>query len=88
MIIYCVVDSGRGPSQSLFTRSEWKDLGEILNRTSHCDILIELKSALSSYAWATDSQMKEKLKQPLTRLCARYLYLEKRRGNALNPVGM
>ena len=50
-------------------------------------MLAMLKKTLQTNTWSQDEQLTHSLKQPLLRLCARYLYLEKRRGFALNPVG-
>ena len=48
----------------------------------------ELQRLLKSNAWLENSQLVIFLKDPLMRLCARYLYLEKHRSSALNSVGM
>ncbi|KAK6641427.1 hypothetical protein RUM44_013138 [Polyplax serrata] len=46
----------------------------------------ELRKLLSSNAWTDDKELVSLLERPLTRLCARYLYLEKRRGYAFDSV--
>ncbi|XP_069689854.1 malonyl-CoA decarboxylase, mitochondrial-like [Periplaneta americana] len=46
----------------------------------------ELKQLFKTNGWATDSKLVILLEVPLMRLCARYLYLEKRRGYALDNV--
>ena len=46
-----------------------------------------LKKTLANNYWAQDDNMICALKDPLQRLCVQYLYVEKRRGYALNPVG-
>lgn len=43
---------------------------------------------LRSGNWITDQTLVESFREPLMRICAHYLYNEKRRGYALNPVGM
>lgn len=72
-------DHGRN---ELFTDSECKEISEItgspLNET--------LKALLSSNEWVTSEKLVEALQGPLMRLCAWYLYGEKHRGYALNPV--
>ncbi|XP_054565986.1 malonyl-CoA decarboxylase, mitochondrial isoform X2 [Eptesicus fuscus] len=72
-------DHGRN---ELFTDSECKEISEItgspLNET--------LKVLLSSNEWATSEKLAKALQAPLMRLCAWYLYGEKHRGYALNPV--
>lgn len=47
----------------------------------------ELKRLFKTNSWATDSKLVSLLEMPLMRLCAGYLYLEKRRGYALDNVG-
>lgn len=48
----------------------------------------ELKELFKTNSWANDSKLVALLEAPLMRLCAGYLYLEKRRGYALDNVGM
>ncbi|KAJ9583825.1 hypothetical protein L9F63_021828 [Diploptera punctata] len=51
------------------------------------DILwTELKQLVKTNGWVSDSKLIPLLEKPLMRLCARYLYLEKRRGYALDNV--
>ncbi|XP_071819206.1 malonyl-CoA decarboxylase, mitochondrial-like [Apostichopus japonicus] len=45
-----------------------------------------IKEILTTNSWSLSEDLKTILKQPLMRLCARYLLTEKRRGYALNPV--
>jgi malonyl-CoA decarboxylase len=47
----------------------------------------ELKELFKTNGWANDSKLVALLEVPLMRLCAGYLYLEKRRGYALDNVG-
>lgn len=46
----------------------------------------ELKQLFKTNGWASDSKLVSLLEAPLMRLCAGYLYLEKRRGYALDNV--
>lgn len=46
----------------------------------------ELKELFKTNGWANDSKLVALLEVPLMRLCAGYLYLEKRRGYALDNV--
>jgi malonyl-CoA decarboxylase len=48
----------------------------------------ELREVLKTNGWANDSKLVALLEAPLMRLCAGYLYVEKRRGYALDNVGM
>ncbi|XP_022438782.1 malonyl-CoA decarboxylase, mitochondrial isoform X3 [Delphinapterus leucas] len=72
-------DHGRN---ELLTDSECKEISKItggpVNET--------LKTILSSSEWAQSEQLVRALQAPLMRLCAWYLYGEKHRGYALNPV--
>ena len=45
------------------------------------------KDHVSQHSWLKNEDIMNAMKAPLLRLCARYLYLEKKRGNALNSVG-
>ena len=45
------------------------------------------KQMLNDHTWTNNEDILQLVKVPLMRLCARYLYIEKRRGHALNPVG-
>lgn len=47
----------------------------------------ELKRLFKTNGWVNDSKLVSLLEVPLMRLCAGYLYLEKRRGYALDNVG-
>lgn len=66
----------------LFTDSESKEISEVtggpINET--------LKVILSSNEWVKSETLVRVLQAPLMRLCAWYLYGEKHRGYALNPV--
>ena len=55
---------------------------------SHSSVYKNLKKTLSDNTWAHNDDLVCSLRAPLQRLCVQYLYLEKRRGYALNPVGM
>ncbi|XP_006087097.1 malonyl-CoA decarboxylase, mitochondrial isoform X7 [Myotis lucifugus] len=72
-------DHGRS---ELFTDSEYKEISAVtggpLNET--------LKALLSSNEWVKSEKLAKALQAPLMRLCAWYLYGEKHRGYALNPV--
>lgn len=51
-------------------------------------VLKTFKDLIQTHGWLQNEHICEVMKKPLMRLCARYLYIEKRRGFALNPVGM
>ncbi|KAM9607344.1 malonyl-CoA decarboxylase, mitochondrial [Trichechus inunguis] len=72
-------DHGRS---QLFTDSESKEISEIIGGP----INETLKVFLSSHEWVKSEKLVRMLRVPLMRLCAWYLYGEKHRGYALNPV--
>ncbi|XP_069871946.1 malonyl-CoA decarboxylase, mitochondrial-like [Dipodomys merriami] len=66
----------------LFTDSESRDIAEATGGPAH----ETLKAYLSSNEWVKSEKLVCALQAPLMRLCAWYLYGEKHRGYALNPV--
>ncbi|XP_004646618.1 malonyl-CoA decarboxylase, mitochondrial [Octodon degus] len=66
----------------LFTESECKEITEVIGGPVH----ETLKVLLGSSEWAQSEKLVQVLRAPLMRLCAWYLYGEKHRGYALNPV--
>jgi len=52
----------------------------------HASVLDFFKEQLNDYMWTKDSNLALVMRDPLMRLCANYLYLQKRRNYALNPV--
>ncbi|KFM56631.1 Malonyl-CoA decarboxylase, mitochondrial, partial [Stegodyphus mimosarum] len=59
---------------------------EILQSKEYPNIWNSFHSVISSNKWATEENLKEFLRMPLMKICAHYLYNEKRRSNALNSV--
>lgn len=54
----------------------------------NCDEVIKkLTKLLITNGWIQDETLAQILEFPFMRLCCRYLYLEKRRGYALDSVG-
>ncbi|KAJ6657192.1 hypothetical protein lerEdw1_002781 [Lerista edwardsae] len=67
---------------SPFTDPEYREISEITG-----DPAVEiLKRLLANNEWTRSEKLARVLQQPLMRLCAWYLYGEKHRGYALNPV--
>lgn len=66
----------------LFTESERQELSQI---TGDCTTET-LKKLLNNNEWVRSEKLVNALHSPLMRLCAWYLYGEKHRGYALNPV--
>ncbi|KAJ7997727.1 hypothetical protein DPEC_G00215120 [Dallia pectoralis] len=69
----------------LLTDPEWKEVAEVTN-TSSTSALDALRRLIGSGEWTRSERLVQVLEAPLMRLCAWYLYGEKRRGYALNPV--
>ena len=72
--------------QQLLTPSEIKSL-EAFRQTQNSSKLETFKQLVQSNQWLTREEAVMVMNGILLRLCARYLYLEKRRGLAFNPVG-
>ncbi|XP_054245459.1 malonyl-CoA decarboxylase, mitochondrial [Indicator indicator] len=66
----------------LFTESEWQEISEITGDSS----TETLKKLLNNNEWVRSEKLIKVLHSPFMRLCAWYLYGEKHRGYALNPV--
>lgn len=76
--------SGEGLEMSLFLTTEVEQM-EDLDLTTVSG-LEKFRKLLQLNSWAQDEKLIRQLEKTLMRLCARYLYIEKRRGYALNPV--
>lgn len=72
--------------QTLLLEDEQK---QILGARQNTDMssLVVFKEILETSDWYRDPAISHCLKSPLLRLCARYLYKEKRRGFVMDPVG-
>ncbi|XP_009947860.1 PREDICTED: malonyl-CoA decarboxylase, mitochondrial, partial [Leptosomus discolor] len=66
----------------LFTESEWREISEITGDST----TETLKKLLNNNEWVRSEKLVKVLHSPFMRLCAWYLYGEKHRGYALNPV--
>ena len=71
-------------SMIMFSDEEEKALKRILDCQ---DTPKALRQILSNSLWTKDDNIANILKDPLTRLCAWYLFKEKRRNYALDSVG-
>ncbi|XP_071491320.1 malonyl-CoA decarboxylase, mitochondrial-like [Diadema antillarum] len=74
-----------GESVTLLTGEELDSFQAAMDVASQ-PLLPLLKKVLVTNEWFQSESLKRSLQGPLMRLCARYLYLEKRRTFALNPV--
>ncbi|KAK2149596.1 hypothetical protein LSH36_445g01006 [Paralvinella palmiformis] len=77
--------SGEHPEQTLFLPDELRTLEKVFVCQSH-NLFDSLLKALKNNGWFGEPPIVEALRAPLMRICARYLYVEKRRGYALNLV--
>ncbi|XP_078066745.1 malonyl-CoA decarboxylase, mitochondrial [Mustelus asterias] len=71
-----------GKSNKIFTELEYKEIQAIIEEP----VLESFKRLLSTNEWVKSDKLVRALETPLMRLCAWYLYGEKHRGAALNPV--
>jgi len=85
--ICCRLDIGEDPDQSLLSSQEIVDLSDVLG-SSESAIFTVLRDVLQSSTWVERPRWFPALKGLLLRQCARYLYVAKKRGYVLNPVGM
>ncbi|XP_078699894.1 malonyl-CoA decarboxylase, mitochondrial-like [Branchiostoma floridae x Branchiostoma belcheri] len=79
------VDGPTSTPPALLTSAELEKIADIAGKEDALP-LVTLKKLLQTNQWMGAESMVEMLRDPLMRLCARYLYLEKRRGYAVNPV--
>ena len=87
MYVYCTA-SGEEPLSVLLLESERNRLREVFGSGhSNTAVYESLKKAIQNNTWYQNKDQVYSLEGPMLRLCARYLYLEKHRGFALNPVG-
>ncbi|CAH1799819.1 unnamed protein product [Owenia fusiformis] len=71
--------------EEVFTEEEIKSIMSNLPLTDQLP-LEAIKKVLLDNSWAVSEALRTILEGPLMRLCAKYLYIEKHRGYALNPV--
>ncbi|XP_064808080.1 malonyl-CoA decarboxylase, mitochondrial-like [Oncorhynchus masou masou] len=70
----------------LLTDCEWRKVADVTNTTPDTNALDALRKLISTGDWTRSEHLVHILEPALMRLCAWYLYGEKRRGYALNPV--
>lgn len=80
-----LVDLGEEPAQLLLTSYELVEMSSLFN-VSEAVVFTVLRDILAGDEWIEQPHIVNILKTPLMRLCARYLYVEKKRGYAINPV--
>ena len=71
----------------MFTQDELNTLQSHLSVNSNFDMYDALRKILTSNSWLENENLVNSIQPALMRLCASYLYSEKRRGYALDGVG-
>ncbi|XP_051580049.1 malonyl-CoA decarboxylase, mitochondrial-like [Myxocyprinus asiaticus] len=75
-----------GHATELLSEEEWRDVEEVTGATPGTPALDALRRLISTSEWIHSSRLIRTLEPILMRFCAWYLYGEKQRGYALNPV--
>uniref|UniRef100_A0A3Q1BEF1 Malonyl-CoA decarboxylase n=1 Tax=Amphiprion ocellaris TaxID=80972 RepID=A0A3Q1BEF1_AMPOC len=75
---------GRG--SDLLSEQEWKEVEQATDSTPGSPAVDSLRKLIVTGEWTRSERLSGVLEPVLMRLCAWYLYGEKRRGFALNPV--
>lgn len=75
---------GRG--SDLLSGQEWKEVEQATDSSPGSPAVDALRKLISTSEWMRSERLSRVLEPALMRLCAWYLYGEKRRGYALNPV--
>ena len=86
MMMMILAENGDDPEQLLLTSYELSSMSAVFN-VPELVLFSVLRDVLASDEWLDRPHVVSALQEPLLRLCARYLYVEKKRGYALNPVG-
>ena len=88
IIKFLFTANGEEPLSVLLLEDERKSLREVFGCGQNNTAIYEsFKKALQTNSWYQNKDQVFTLEGTFSRLCARYLYLEKHRGFALNPVG-
>ncbi|XP_074646704.1 malonyl-CoA decarboxylase, mitochondrial-like [Tubulanus polymorphus] len=74
------------PSTVLFSKTELSQFSQCIPKSMSQTIFEDLRKCLLDNSWLMLKGIPELLKEPLIRLCVKYLYIEKRRGYPINPV--
>lgn len=72
--------------ETILTKFDWRE-AEVLIKSSNEKPYEQLRQILVDSSWMKDDSKSKLLEGPLMRLCAHYLYTEKRRGFAVDSVG-
>ncbi|CAL1270377.1 unnamed protein product [Larinioides sclopetarius] len=87
-IFYSITSTQKGSSviSSFFSEKDQSALKNILSAADQQIMWSNLQNLIASNQWIHNENLNELLKTPLMKICAHYLYSEKRRSNALNSV--
>ncbi len=75
-----------GRAIELLSEQEWREVEDVTGAAPGAPALEALRRLISTSEWICSDRLVRALEPALMRLCAWYLYGEKRRGYALNPV--
>lgn len=75
-----------GRSSDLLSEHEWKEVEQATDSPPGIPAAEALRKLIGTSEWMQSERLSRVLEPALMRLCAWYLYGEKRRGYALNPV--
>lgn len=70
----------------LLSEQEWQEVEQVTDSTPGTNPIDALRKLIATSEWMRSVRLSRFLEPVLMRLCAWYLYGEKRRGYALNPV--
>ena len=84
--MFVLLEMGEDPEQTLLSEEEIINISNAFG-TSKNNVFKLLHNVLLGDSWLNQPCCASSLMNPLMRHCARYLYIEKKRGLALNPVG-
>uniref|UniRef100_A0A1A8QU51 Malonyl-CoA decarboxylase, mitochondrial n=2 Tax=Nothobranchius rachovii TaxID=451742 RepID=A0A1A8QU51_9TELE len=75
-----------GRASDLLSEQEWKEVEKATDSAPGTPAVDALRKLIGTSEWMRSERLSDVLEPVLMRLCAWYLYGEKRRGFALNPV--
>ncbi|XP_061139427.1 malonyl-CoA decarboxylase, mitochondrial isoform X2 [Syngnathus typhle] len=75
-----------GRASDLLSEQEWEEMRQFTDLSSDASAIDALRMLIATGEWMRSERLSRLLEPVLMRLCAWYLYGEKRRGYALNPV--
>ena len=73
--------------ETMLKNCDWHDVGQIVHATDDAPPYGQVRQLLANHAWVKDESKVRLLEPLLMKLCAHYLFVEKRRAYALDSVG-